>query len=184
MSTTNSLVWQGEAVTDLMRKAQVIGINRVMVKCVRHAQQNHTWENQEANLQRGINIVASAAPQAAGGVKGIWGVKDVAYARIHELGGTIVPKRAKFLTIPISDEAKRAGRARAMSNLAYVQSIKGQPMLVDQHSGEVHWLLVKSVTIKAQPYLRPAGDMHYPSLGEAIREAYDKAGAMTGGANG
>jgi hypothetical protein len=77
------------------------------------------------------------------GVRGVWGVRsESAQARILELGGTIYPRNSKFLTVPVSDEAKRAGRAGAMPGLAYVQSIKGQPMLVDEHTGKAHWLLM------------------------------------------
>jgi hypothetical protein len=78
-------------------------------------------------------------------------------------GGTIEPKNAKFLAIPISDAA-RAGSPRMMGNLAYVQSIKGQPMLVDSTTGTVHYLLRKRVTIPARPYLRPAADASIPIL--------------------
>lgn len=34
----------------------------------------------------------------------------------------------------------------------------------------------KSVTIPAYPYLRPAGDAHYPSLTQRIRRAFEKEG--------
>lgn len=50
----------------------------------------------------------------------------------------------------------------------------------------------KSVTIPAYPYLRPAGDAHYPSLTQRIRRAYERdggdpsaiTGQMGGGSDG
>ncbi|WP_225205385.1 hypothetical protein [Novosphingobium huizhouense] len=170
-----SLVWKGEAVTARMRAAQIEGVNRTMGAAVNHARQNHTWQNQTGVLTGGIDVVKYAAPAEDGkGVEGVWGVQDVAYALIHELGGTIEPKNAKFLSVPVSEAAKRAGSPRNMGNLAYVQSIKGQPMLVDQHSGKVHYILKKRVTIPARPYLRPAADAKYPELAANIRKAWDK----------
>lgn len=38
----------------------------------------------------------------------------------------------------------------------------------------------KSVTIPAYPYLRPAGDATYPSLGMRIRKAYDSSAPAPG----
>jgi hypothetical protein len=40
-------------------------------------------------------------------VVGQWGVRDVVYALIHELGGTITPKVAKALKIPMPDGSFR-----------------------------------------------------------------------------
>lgn len=179
-----SLTWTGEAVTAKLKEAQIAGVNRTMAAAVNHAKANHPWQNQTGILEGDIQIQDFAEAQDDG-VRGTWGVRsESAQARILELGGTIFPRNAKFLTIPVSDEAKAAGRAGNMGNLAYVQSIKGQPMLVDQHTGKVHWLLLKSVTIKAQPYLRPAADAQYPKLADNIRKAYEKAGgsgSATGG---
>lgn len=171
-----SLTWTGTALTQRLKAAQIAGVNRTMGASVNHAKMNHPWQNQTGILEGDIQIQDFAVAQADG-VRGVWGVRsESAQARILELGGTIYPKNAKFLTVPISDEAKAAGRAGNMSNLAYVQSLKGQPMLVDQHTGKVHWLLMRSVTIKAHPYLRPAADVTYPKLADNIRKAYEKAG--------
>lgn len=171
--TTQSLVWKGDELIAGMRAAEREGVNRTMAECVQHAKSSHNWENRTGVLEGGIDIVVYAVVIPTG-VEGTWGVYDVAYARIHELGGTIEPKNAKFLAIPISDAARRAGSPRQMANLAYVQSLKGQPMLVDSSTGDVHYLLRKHVTIPARPYLRPAGDAKYPNLPANIRKAYEK----------
>lgn len=180
-----SLVWHGKAITARMRAAQIEGVNRTMGAAVNHARRNHEWNDDTGNLTRGINIVKFAAPDEKG-VIGTWGVQDVEYALIHELGGVIEPKNTKYLAIPMTSLARKAGSPRNLTNLAFVQSLKGQPMLVDDESGEVHYLLRLSVTIPARPYLRPAGDATYPELPANIRKAWDKLkpGTLGSGASG
>lgn len=83
------------------------------------------------------------------------GVFGVPYARIHEKGGVIVPKTAKSLAIPIhsSVEGKRA------KNVPGLFRPKGSDMLFQkQPNGDILALFVlrKSVTIPARPYLKPA----------------------------
>lgn len=143
----SSLVWKGKAVTQRMRAAQIAGVNATMGACVVEAKTSHAWKNRTGVLEGGIDIVDYAQADASG-VQGVWGVRDVRYALIHELGGVIVATRAKALAIPIPGGGVR---------------------------------FVKSVTIPPRPYLRPAGDKHYPSLAGRIRKAYAKSGA--GGAS-
>lgn len=146
-----SLEWNGKAVTDRMKAAQIAGVNRTMAACVQQAKNNHTWQNRTGVLEGGIDIV-NYASAIADGVRGVWGVQDVVYALIHELGGVITPKNARALAIP-------------------------------QFGGGVRF--VTKVTIRAQPYLRPAADMIYPLLAANIRTAYEKsAPADEGGGDG
>lgn len=135
-----SLKWTGPAVTAKLRAAQVEGVNRTMAACVAHAKANHIWRNQTGVLEGGIDIVDYAAAEGDG-VRGTWGVRDVRYALIHELGGVIRPIRAKALAVPLPG-----------GGVAFVQSVK----------------------IPARPYLRPAADVHYPRLPDAIRRAYQR----------
>ena len=139
---SKSLIWNGKALTDRMRPAQVLGVHATMGACVNEAKSSHEWQNRTGVLEGGIDIVDYAAIEGSG-ARGVWGVRDVRYALIHELGGTIVATRAKALAIPQPDGTVR---------------------------------FVKSVTIPARPYLRPAGDKHYPSLAANIRRAYAKLG--------
>jgi hypothetical protein len=99
---SKSLKWNGKAVTARMREAQIDGVNQTMAACVVHAKKNHTWNNRTAVLEGGIDIADYAGP-VSGGVRGTWGVRDVVYARIHELGGTIKPKTAKALRFQLDD---------------------------------------------------------------------------------
>ena len=101
-----SLVWNGAAVTGRMRAAQLAGVNATMGACVVEAKSSHAWQNRTGVLEGGIGIAEFAHVEGAG-VAGVWGVQDVRYALIHELGGTIVPKVAKALAIPQKDGSVR-----------------------------------------------------------------------------
>lgn len=140
--TSKSLTWNGDAITAKMRRAQIAGVNAVMSDCVVHAKTNHPWRNQTGVLEGSIDIAEGAAV-VGDGVEGLWGSKDVLYALIHELGGTITPKKARALKFQLPDGSFR---------------------------------IVKSVTIPARPYLRPAADALYPTLPAKIRKAFEKDG--------
>lgn len=135
-----ALRWRGDEVRDRVRAAQVQGVNQTMAASVLHARRNHPWQNRTGTLEGSIDI-ADYAAEITGGVRGLWGSRDVRYALIHELGGTIRPTRAKALAIPQPDGSVR---------------------------------LVRSVTLPARPYLRPAADAEYPRLAERIRRAYER----------
>jgi hypothetical protein len=100
MPAAKSLVWKGSAVTERMRQAQIAGVNGTMGACVVQAKSSHPWQNRTGVLEGGINVVEFARPDGAG-VVGTWGVQDVKYALIQELGGTITAKAAKALAIPL-----------------------------------------------------------------------------------
>lgn len=97
-----SLVWNGKAITDRMRAAQVQGVNATMGKCVVTSKEIHPWQNRTGVLEGGIDVVDYARVEGSG-VLGTWGVRDVKYALIQELGGTITAKAAKALAIPLPD---------------------------------------------------------------------------------
>jgi len=103
---TKSLKWYGKAVTQKMEKAQVEGVNRTMQACVVRAKSKHPWQNRTGLLEGAIDVANFAEPHASG-VKGTWGVRDMAQARILEEGGTIKPVRAKALAIPQADGSVR-----------------------------------------------------------------------------
>jgi len=106
MAAEQSLVWKGEAVTERMRAAQKAGVNATMGACVVEAKSSHAWRNRTGVLEGGIDIV-DYAQEDGQGVVGTWGVRDVRYALIHELGGTIVATKAKALAIPQPDGSVR-----------------------------------------------------------------------------
>ena len=101
-----SLVWNGKALTERMRAAQLAGVNATMGACVVEAKNSHAWQNRTGVLEGGIGI-ADYAARTGDGVRGTWGVQDVRYALIHELGGVIVPRTARALAIPLDDGSVR-----------------------------------------------------------------------------
>lgn len=113
---------------------------------------------------------------------GRFGGNDVRYARIHELGGTVVPKRAKLLALPSALMRTGAGVGR-VPGPRDVPGLRFQPtpnspkvvaVLVNEQN-QVMFYLRKSVTIPARPYLRPSLDQSVQGfrarLGSAMAHA-------------
>lgn len=101
MGATENLDWNGDAVTARLKAAQIAGVNATMGACVNQAKRSHTWQNRSGVLEGGIGIVDYAAPNGTG-VRGVWGVQDVRYALIHELGGVITPLVARVLAFELN----------------------------------------------------------------------------------
>lgn len=79
---------------------------------------------------------------------------SVIYGRIHEFGGVIRPKKAKHLAIPIGT---MTGSARSnFGQLRLLVSRRSGLFLIDKNTGALQYVLKKSVTIPARPYLGPA----------------------------
>lgn len=80
------------------------------------------------------------------------------YGRSLEFGATIRPVQAKALTIPISGPAKRCPASKFPRPLTMIWP-KGarHGYLVEQLKTrtKIHYILARSVTLKARPYLRP-----------------------------
>ncbi len=81
---------------------------------------------------------------------------NVEHAAIHEFGGTIKPKSAKYLAIPVGTYK---GSPLKHPNLRVRLTNAGNLVMVDS-SGAVQYVLKTSVEIPARPYLRPAFDEH------------------------
>lgn len=93
-----ALTWQGQRITAKLKAAMVAGVNQTMAAAVARAKRSHNWRNRTGTLEGSIDVVEFAKP-VQGGVRGVWGSRDVRYALIHEIGGTIRPKRARALFI-------------------------------------------------------------------------------------
>jgi len=121
---------------------------------------------------------------------GSGGTGEVKYARIHEEGGVIVPKNGRYLAIPLPAARTAAGVSRFASprdvpGLTFVQSLRGQPMLVATtrtktgRAGKAYgvpmFLLRTSVTIPQRPYLKPAFDGETPGIVSEVSAALVKA---------
>lgn len=94
------------------------------------------------------------------------GPDKVKYARIHEMGGTITPKRGRFLAIPLPPVLNARGIAKSKPRdqaLTFVPIHGGAAGLLVKPSGRgkrrafvAHWFLAPRVTIPARPYLKPS----------------------------
>lgn len=98
---------------------------------------------------------------SAGGAKG-GGV--VRYAALQEFGGTVRPTRAKWLAIPVGPALTGAGvprypGPRSVPGLSFVKSRSSQTaVLVSRETGQVFYVLKKSVRIPAHMYLTRGRD--------------------------
>jgi HK97 gp10 family phage protein len=100
---------------------------------------------------------------------------NVEYAAIHEFGGTIKAKSAKYLSIPVGSYT---GSPRKYSDLRLRKTGNGNLVLVDA-GNKVQYVLKSSVEIPARPYLRPALDEHgddaQKEMGDVFKELILKA---------
>jgi phage gpG-like protein len=88
------------------------------------------------------------------------------YAGIHQDGGTIRPKKAKFLAIPINRPARRAGTARRWwqqneSKKPFIKKSKRGNLLIFAHEGDgikPYFLLRESVVIPQRRFLGWSND--------------------------
>lgn len=94
----------------------------------------------------------------------------VPYARIQELGGTIIPKKGRALAVPIGAAGRKAARDAGGSlrslNLIFIPR-KGQAPLLAKKVGKrikPLFILLKSVTLPARPYLKPAAQLARPQI--------------------
>ena len=80
------------------------------------------------------------------------------YARIHETGGTITPKHAQALAIPVSSQARAAGSPRRFPGKLFRP--RGKAILATTGGAggglTVHYVLRRSVTLSAKHYLTRA----------------------------
>jgi hypothetical protein len=107
------------------------------------------------------------------------GGQAVPYARIHEFGGTILPKRGKFLAIPLGPVLTAAGVARGGPRQYPGLRLNGR-LLVDA-DGKAFFLLVRSVRIPArlgvrELWARDAGS-RLDSIRAGVQRAMDRIAA-------
>lgn len=74
------------------------------------------------------------------------------HAPLMNFGGTVRPKRSKYLTIPMTLKAFRAGSARRIDGLRFRYVGGAGAFLVDE-DGTPQWRLVKKMTVPARPFI-------------------------------
>lgn len=95
---------------------------------------------------------------------------NIKYGSIHELGGTIEPRDAQWLTIPMPGIT---GYARDYQNTFFAISKNNNLVLFQNEGGSVRPLFVlkKSIEIPARPYLGPALNENAAHLTKLIGDA-------------
>lgn len=132
--------------------------------------------------------VTSAVTDLSDGVQlkvqaGAGGKGTLPYARIQEEGGIVRPVKGKFLAIPVGKALTPKGvpkfaSPRDVPDLRYVQSRKGQPMLVREtgsgkgkNAGKVDvlFLLRQRVDIRGKHYLRDGTAKAFTGVQDRLR---------------
>jgi hypothetical protein len=105
------------------------------------------------------------------------------YARIHDQGGTIRPKSARALAIPLNDRARRR-RPRSFPNMILLKKEGSSPVLgLLQNMGKKHgpanftpmFVLKPFDRIRAKHYIAKAADASLPIAREVIRKGLQEA---------
>lgn len=129
-----------------------------------------SWEPSKRALQEGgttlrkkshlMNSITARADATAAYVG-----TNIAYARIHQFGGVVVPKKGKALAIPMTREAEKNGKPSNFPRPLRLVWEKGMDhgWLVEDKAGKgkagrgakaiMQYLLVRKVTIPARPFL-------------------------------
>ncbi|NMC35298.1 MAG: HK97 gp10 family phage protein [Veillonellaceae bacterium] len=153
LTPTQAARWANRA-PKLLDKALARGLGKAAMVVLRIAKEI-IYQGHDAghlNIDKGhLRRSLTYRVHKAGGVYAEVGT-NVVYAAIHEFGGTIRPKRAKALAIPVGD---MKGSPRDHAGLWLFKRPGRAPLLVDQ-SFNVQYVLKSSVRIPARPYLRPA----------------------------
>ena len=156
----SSLIFHIQKVVKQVRKHLVKNVTRAAIVAQRAA---------KANVKRGGRSGFKTSHGGAG-LSGSIGYEinpqkllgfigsNLKYARIQEIGGTI-RGHGKKLSIPLTDEARKSGGPRTMSDLVPIPR-KGKNTLLarldENFDIDPQWVLVDEVTIPPRPYLRPA----------------------------
>jgi hypothetical protein len=113
-------------------------------------------------------MLSQTEPLGAIGVPG--NHPAAAYAGIQETGGTIYPKNAKALAVPVSAEAKLHESPREMDGLVLIKR-PGKPPILARVTGdkvETHWVLVASVTLQATHWLSTGVERAAPEMARVM----------------
>lgn len=139
---------------DAMRKASLVMERSVKQQITRQFRGGREWRAS----------FTSHVFQSGKSVVGVVGSPHPA-ARIQETGGTIVPRRKKALTIPLTRKARRS-RARDFAGAFIVQSRKGHAFIAQRSGGglEFLYLLKDRVMLKASHYLTNAQKRAEPQV--------------------
>lgn len=110
---------------------------------------------------------------AKDGIRSAGALSDLVYAPIQDEGGTVVPKRGKYLAIPLPGANVPFGkwpRDYAKGDLHFIKSKAGNALLADP-TGKPIFALKTSVRLKGRGYIRAAADAASPKMAEVMGES-------------
>lgn len=147
------------ALMAVLRKTMVSAAAKGQRYAAEHV--NQRLATRSGSLVRSIRGTSTVKDELIEVRLGAGGNPPLKYAALQEVGGTVVPKTAKYLTIPVGPGlTTEAGvtklRARDIPDLAYAQTKSGQPVLVRQSDGTVMFVLKRQVRVEGKHYLRDA----------------------------
>lgn len=170
-------------------KATGRGIDEEQTRAVRAAAIVVENEVKRQLTNRSLNVdtgslrasFTSAVFVVGGEVRGVVG-SPLKYARIHETGGTIRPKNARALTVPLSLKARR-GRAQDFADAFILNTADGRAFLVqpDGDGLEFLYVLKDQVTIPRRPYLSRASKVSNERVAALVGGAVARVVADGGG---
>jgi phage gpG-like protein len=130
-----------------------------------------------------LRASVQAKPTATGAVV----YSNLPQAFLHEYGGTVKPTRGKYIAIPLTREAKRAGSPRRFKGELKFRPIRGrvakgvlyQPAKRKGGKPVDQYLLVTQTVVPARPFLAPSATA-LRAIADIAAAAVDRA-MPTGG---
>lgn len=154
-------------VRGLARRPGVL-MNTLLGAAAEAAKKHFSKLNEERNTY-GSNFYGRYARDAAvlysasssDGRSGVLEIKDRDGALRHKItGGTVKPRRTRYLLIPVSETAKRNSATATdakIPGLFFARGRREKPLLATREGAKlvVHYVLLKSVMHKARPEVMP-----------------------------
>lgn len=145
--------------TPAFRQAMLQALRVVDAAIERNLRGGHPLYRRSGALAQSIheNQEVIRGPQ---GYEGVIGPQNIIYARVHELGKTITPKRGKYLRFIWAPRGTSPGMLNKL-----IGTKKGK-------ARGIGWVSVKSVRIPPRPYLAPAAKRSATRIAALLGKAY------------
>jgi hypothetical protein len=163
------------------------GLNKVFRELEARHSKAWSWGSQSDSLHKrsgaGLASIKRSIAVRGGSLDSIIGSISTGTMGIHETGGTITPKRSKYLAIPLQAALSSKGiplrnRPRDWNGGFVFRSKKGNLIIGRRKVGEgiePLYVLKKSVTIKSRLGLNDAMEKGYPQMEAKIATALMKS---------
>ena len=166
------------------------GLNRVFRELEARHSKAWAWGEQSDNLSKrsgkGLASIKKSIAVRGGSLDSVIGSISTGTMGIHETGGTITPKRSRYLAIPLQAALSSKGiplrkRPRDCNGGFVFRSKAGNLIIGRRKVGEgiePLYVLKKSVTIKSRLGLSSALEKEYPQMEQRIAAALMKSMGM------